>query len=111
MNSHGDVVRKSWGRSRLAAGAIAVLLGLGVAMAGAQSASAEATCTSFSREGGGGNYLSGSCKGTSSSGAFTVKWQCGKWDTVRSKSFGGGGFGASFKFKACDRYVYSAWVV
>lgn len=106
-----NTLRRGASRSRAAAALLAVLLGFGGALVAVQpAAAATAICTSFSRDSP-ASYLSGSCKGNNSSGVFTVKWQCSKWDTVRSKTFGGSGFGASFRFKACDRTVYSAWTV
>lgn len=116
MTTKMNTLRRGSSRSRAAAALVAVLLvavllGFGGVLVAAQPASAAtAICTAFGRDSP-ASYLSGSCKGNNSSGVFTVKWQCSQWDTVRSKTFGGSGFGASFRFKACNSTVYSAWTV
>ena len=95
-------------RARGVSALLAVMLGLGLSLAAVQPASAATTCSSFGRDGAAGNYLSGSCKGYPS---FAIKWQCSKQDTVHVKYFSTSKAlpGMSFRFKACDRYVYSAW--
>lgn len=95
-------------KARIAAGVVAVMLGLGMSVVATQSASAATACTSLGRDGAAGNYLAGSCTGYPS---FAIKWQCSKQDTVHVKYFNTSKVlpGMSFRFKACDRYVYSAW--
>lgn len=108
MRTQDAVRKRSRAGGRIASAIFAVALGLGGTVIVAQPAAA-ATCTSFGRDGAAGNYLVGSCTG-SGDGRFTVKWSCSQWETPKTKSFGGGGFGQSFRFKACDRRVYSASV-
>lgn len=108
MSEAGRKSRLKLSRSRKVAIVAALLVGLSSPVVTTQAASA-ATCTAFGRDRP-ASYLSGSCTGSNSSGVFTVRWTCGKWETPKSMKFGGAGLGASFRFKACNRTVYSAWV-
>lgn len=88
-------------RSKLAAGAVAVLLGLGGAVIAAQPAGA-ATCSTLSRA---GDNIVGSCTGYPS---FTIEWTCYWSPQVNTKTFktSAAAPGMSFNFFACDSGVY-----